>query len=150
MAETVEVLRLEREFDAGVREVFNAWTDPDVLRRWWSAGPQSKTPLAEVDLRPGGRYRLTMESDSGERFTVGGEYRTVDPPTLLVYTWAWELDAGGTGPESTVTVNFEPAGEGTRVVVEHAGLENEESRERHGAGWNGCLEQLTALYARTK
>jgi len=147
MPETAQVLRLERSFDAGVRDVFNAWTDPAVLKRWWSSGPQWTTPIADVDARPGGRYRLMMESESGERHTVVGEYRTVEPPSLLVYTWAWELDAGGIGPESTVTVAFEAEGDGTRVVIEHAGLPTDESRERHGVGWSGCLDQLAALYA---
>jgi uncharacterized protein YndB with AHSA1/START domain len=147
MPEATQILRLERSFDAQVQDVFNAWTDPAVLKRWWSGGPQWSTPVADVDAQPGGSYRLMMESESGERHTVVGQYRTVEPPTLLVYTWAWELDAGGTGPESTVTVAFEADGDATRVVVEHAGLPDEASRERHGVGWSTCLDQLTSLYA---
>ena len=51
---------MERRFDAAPEAVFDAWTNPEVLRRWWAAAPDWETPAAEVDLRPGGRYRLTM------------------------------------------------------------------------------------------
>jgi len=66
-------LRIERSFDATPEEVFDAWTSPEVLRRWWAAHPQGSTPVAEVDLRAGGRYRLSMESPDGTRHTVEAE-----------------------------------------------------------------------------
>ena len=65
-----------------------------VLRRWWAAGPDWGTPLAEVDLRPGGRYRLSMREPGGAVHTVGGEYLEVRRPERLVYTWAWEDEPG--------------------------------------------------------
>src|SRR3712207_302531 len=54
------VLRMTRRFDAPREQVFDAWTNPDVVRRWWSAFPNGDTPTAELDLREGGRYRLAM------------------------------------------------------------------------------------------
>src|SRR3954464_7200682 len=106
---------------ASRERVFDAWTDPELLRRWWAAGETWDTPLAEVDLRPGGRYRLSMhDPDSGNVHTVGGEYTEVTRPDRLVYTWAWEgeSDSG----ESLVTVEFVAAGGGTEVVLTHTGL----------------------------
>jgi uncharacterized protein YndB with AHSA1/START domain len=136
-------LRLERTFEATAEEVFDAWTNPEVLRRWWISEESWRTPIAEVDLREGGRYRLSMEDPStGESHTVLGEYQLVKRPELLVYSWCWELDAGGTGPVSTVTVEFHPEGERTTVVLIHQGLEDEESRARHGQGWSACLDSL--------
>ena len=58
-------LRVERTYDASPEEVFDAWTNPEVLRRWWAVHPEGTTPIAEVDLRVGGRYRLSMESPEG-------------------------------------------------------------------------------------
>ena len=95
-------LELSHRFAAPREKVFEAWTDPEVLRRWWAAAPTWDTPLAEVDLREGGSYRLSMRTDTGEVHTVRGEYTEVRPPERLAYTWAWEE-----GPE--------PVMEGTRT-----------------------------------
>jgi len=137
------ILRLERTFHAPPEAVFDAWTHPEVLRRWWAADPDWSTPVAEVDLRVGGRYRLSMHPpDGGAAHTVAGTYLEVRRPERLVYTWAWEQEDGEMGPQTTVTVRFcaEDA-ERTTVVIEHAGLSGE-SRERHGAGWSACLASL--------
>jgi uncharacterized protein YndB with AHSA1/START domain len=56
-------LHLRRTFQATPEEVFDAWTDPEVLRRWWAAQPTWTSPGCEVDLRVGGRYRLSMQDD---------------------------------------------------------------------------------------
>lgn len=136
-------LRLERAFDATPEEVFDAWTDPEVLRRWWVVDAAWRTPVAEVDLRPGGRYRLSMEDPaSGSVHTVGGEYLEVKRPERLVYTWQWEVPAGEVSHVSTVTVGFIGDGERTTLVLEHTGLESPESRDRHRHGWEACLESL--------
>lgn len=136
-------LRLERTFDAPAEDVFDAWTNPEVLRRWWAADPRWRTPVAEVDLRVGGAYRLSMEDpDAGTFHAVRGEYREVHRPERLVYSWSWEQDDGRTGHVSTVTVEFVEQDERTTVVLEHSGLESSRSRERHGRGWAACLELL--------
>ena len=135
-------LRLERTFDASAGEVFDAWTNPEVLRRWWVVDPSWRTSQAEVDLRVGGAYRLAMEDPaSGVNRIVCGEYREVARPRRLVYSWAWEED-GRTGHESTVTVEFRQEGEHTTVVLEHSDLDSQESRDRHVHGWEACLAML--------
>jgi uncharacterized protein YndB with AHSA1/START domain len=134
-------LRVEHTFDASPEQVFDAWTNPEVLRRWWSVGPGGSTPVVEVDLRPGGAYRLAME-DAEARHEVVGEYREVRRPERLVYTWAW-VEGGSAGHMSTVTVHFRADGEDrTTVVLEHSGLPDEASRERHGVGWRAVLDSL--------
>src|SRR5262249_60767935 len=60
------VLRLERTFNAPARAVFDAWTSAEVLRRWWPAGADWETPVAEVDVRVGGGLRRVMRSPDGE------------------------------------------------------------------------------------
>jgi uncharacterized protein YndB with AHSA1/START domain len=88
----VEIVRL---IDAPRDEVFHAWTDPEQLRLWWGPG-EFTCPEAEVDLRPGGRYRLVMQPTAAEPFVLGGSYREVAAPERLVYTWRRE-----TGPAPT-------------------------------------------------
>lgn len=140
----VAAFRLERTFAASPEEVFDAWTNPEVLERWWAARPTWSSPGCEVDLRVGGRYVLRMYDDeTGQLHAVGGEYREVVRPRRLVYTWCWEGDDGPhPGHVSLVTVEFRPADQGTIVALEHSGLASEESRTRHGEGWRGSLENL--------
>ncbi|MGD0197107.1 MAG: SRPBCC domain-containing protein [Solirubrobacteraceae bacterium] len=137
-------LRLERTFDASAPEVFDAWTNPLVLQRWWAAFPTWDSPGCEVDLRVGGRYRLQMRDPETERVhIVGGTYHEIDRPNRLVYSWCWEGDDGANpGHESLVTVHFAQTGERTTVVLEHTGLPSDESREQHGAGWLGTFDNL--------
>jgi uncharacterized protein YndB with AHSA1/START domain len=134
-------LRLQRTYDAPAEDVFDAWTNPEVLRRWWKANPAWITPVAEVDLRVGGRYRISMEDpESGKKYTAGGEYSEVSRPNRLVYSWQWEQENGELSHSSTVAVDFRGEGEQTTVVLEHTGLESLESRDSHGQGWEGVLE----------
>ena len=87
-------LELTHRFGAPRERVFEAWTNPDVLKRWWAAAATWETPLAEVDLREGGGYRLSMKTDEGDVHTVYGEYREIRPPERLSYTWSWEEGPG--------------------------------------------------------
>jgi uncharacterized protein YndB with AHSA1/START domain len=135
-------LHIERSYDASPEEVFDAWTNPELLRRWWKVDPAERTPVADVDLRVGGRYRLSMEHPDGTQHTVGGEYREVSRPTRLVYSWQWEQEDGQPAHVSTVTVEFHADGERTKVVLEHTGLASVESRDQHAHGWSACLEIL--------
>jgi uncharacterized protein YndB with AHSA1/START domain len=141
-------LRVERTYDATPEAVFDAWTSPEVLRRWWKADPAWTVPQIEVDLRVGGAYRFAMEDPaSGERHVVVGEYREVRRPERLVYTWAWEGTGPYAGHESLVTVEFRAAGARTTVVVEHVALRDETSRASHAHGWNAVLESLAGELA---
>jgi uncharacterized protein YndB with AHSA1/START domain len=135
-------LRLERTYDASPEEVFDAWTNPTVLKRWWAPGPEWESPNLEVDLRVGGQYRLaTRHPHSGEVFTVGGEYTEVERPSRLSYSWAWE-----NGPHadhvSTVTVEFRGGNGRTTVVLTHTRLESDRSYGFHAYGWTEVMESL--------
>ncbi len=138
------MLRVTRRFDAPRDRVFDAWTNPDVLRSWWAAGPDWKTPGVEVDARPGGRYRLTMQDPNGSAHTVVGEYKEITPPERLAYTWSWE----GGPPEmdgsadSLVVVEFLEDGDGTEVVLMHSGFANGEIRGEHEKGWTAVIGNL--------
>ena len=140
----VELLRLEHSFRATPEEVFDAWTNPAVLTRWWAMRPSQISPGCEVDLRVGGRYELRMQDrDTGDVVAVAGEYREVQRPHRLVFTWCWQGDGGlHPGHVSLVTVQFVPDGDRTTVVLEHSALASEESRAGHGAGWKGVLASL--------
>src|SRR5690349_11381306 len=110
-------LNLSRVLDAPRERVFRAWTDPRALAQWWGP-PGFACPLAQVDLRPGGAYRLSMQPPQGDIFYLGGIFREITPPARLVYTWRWEDDTEGTG-ETLVTVEFKDLGARTEVILTH-------------------------------
>lgn len=143
----MSVLRLTRRFEAPRERLFDAWTDPALLRRWWAALHGWDTSLAEVDLRPGGRYRLSMrDADADATYTVAGEYVEIHPPERLSYTWTWEgepeLMQGSEG--TLVVVDFLSEGNATEVVLTHTGFADDGIRDLHAGGWGGCLDNLEA------
>lgn len=147
------VLRMEQTFPAPREKVFAAWTHPEVLRRWWGAGPEWTSPWVEVDVRVGGRYRLAMSAPgSADTHVVAGEYLEVDPPGRLVYTWRWESPVAPGGDATTlVTVEFRDAGAaGTTVVLTHSGFSGASARDQHGVGWRACLVNLGSRVLRAE
>jgi uncharacterized protein YndB with AHSA1/START domain len=138
-------LELEHRYTAPREDVFEAWTNPEVLKRWWAAAPTWETPLAEVDAREGGSYRLSMRTDTGEVHTVRGEFKEVSPPERLAYTWSWEEgpEPAMAGSESSlVVVEFIVEGDGTLVKLTHSGFASDQIREMHAQGWQAVLANL--------
>ncbi|HEX2468613.1 MAG TPA: SRPBCC domain-containing protein [Solirubrobacterales bacterium] len=140
-------LRLERTFKAPAQAVFEAWTSADMLRRWWPAGSDWETPVAEVDVRVGGRLRLVMRSPDGEEFGGGGEYVELTPPERLVFTWRWDGHAGHEGVQLIeVELSQRPDGT-TTVVLTNRGLRDEGSKRSHRAGWEASFDNLDRVLA---
>jgi uncharacterized protein YndB with AHSA1/START domain len=136
------VLRIERTFDAPARAVFDAWMTPEVLRRWWPAGPGWETPVAEVDPRVGGALRLVMRNPEGEEFGGRGEYVEISPPRRFVFTWTWDEHELDNRPQ-LVEVDFHDRGDGTTtVVLTNRGIPDEESRRSHRDGWQASFDNL--------
>lgn len=135
---------VSRHIAAAREVVFRSWTDPVELMQWW--GPDGFTcPEAEVDLRPGGAYRLVMRPPTGDPVVVSGTYREVVAPSLLVYTWRWGDQAAVAENESLVTVEFRPTQAGTEVVVTHDRFPTGEETGPYSTGWDQGLDKLQAL-----
>jgi uncharacterized protein YndB with AHSA1/START domain len=138
-------LVIERVLPADRETVFRCWTDPDHLARWFGPTPDHSTPIAEIDLRVGGRYRIGMRKGTeAESHIVGGVYREIAPPAKLVFTWAWETSVQPSD-ETVVTIEFHEMGNQTRLVLIHERFPHVKMRDQHGEGWSGCLDRLTRL-----
>ena len=122
--------------------VFRAWTEAAELKRWFAAAEGFTTPLAEVDLRIGGRYRLGMQAPgSADVLVVSGEYQEIAAPERLRFTWRWD-GAAPDEPQTIVTVTFNPHPQGTELILTHERFSSSASRDQHEMGWLGCLNQL--------
>ncbi|HMF10008.1 MAG TPA: SRPBCC domain-containing protein [Thermoanaerobaculia bacterium] len=136
-------LVVTRTFDAPARLVFEAWTRPELFRKWWT--PKSMGMIlgsCEMDVRTGGRYRLVMTygASTGEFF---GRYLEVTPPSRLVWT---NEEGGDAGPVTTVT--FEEKG-GKTLLVMHELYPSKEALDAAGTGaadaMSETFEQLDEL-----
>ena len=136
-------LNLKRTFGAPRAKVFQAWTDPNVLKQWFRGMDDWTTPIHEIDLKVGGKYRLGMQPPDGDTpYVAYGTYREIQPPEKLVYTWSWE---GQDPMETLVTVEFRAVGDSTEVELTHERFPNAAERDKHNEGWVGCLDQLSKL-----
>jgi uncharacterized protein YndB with AHSA1/START domain len=136
------LLQVRRTLPAPREEVFRAWTDPDLVRQWFTPRGGS-SPSAEMDVRVGGRYRWAMKL-VGHVYYAFGEYIEVDPPRRLAFTFGWER-ALVKLTESLVTVEFSDLGEQTEVVITHEQVPGRGVRALHRAGWRNCLANLERL-----
>lgn len=134
-------LVLERRLAASPARVWQAWTEPEQLARWF--GPAEIERIEAVaDVRPGGQYDIVMHQGDGGRHRVGGTYIEVSPPTRLVFTWAWHSTPER---ESRVTVEFTAIAEGTALKLVHERFHDNETAQRHAEGWCSSLVKLAAL-----
>lgn len=142
-------LTITRIVPAAPESVWTAWTDAHRLCEWF--WPERFEAEADVDLRPGGTWRIGSELLG---MAATGEFIAVEPVERLQYTWRWEKENG----ETEVTVNFVPVkstrsrvadgGPRTRVVVIHAGFPTLDVAAEHERGWNDCLDRLPEAVSR--
>ena len=134
-------LTLKRRINAAPAKVYQAWTDPQKMMRWY-APANAETLAAETDVRVGGRFRVLMRTADGEEHDVSGVYREVVPDEKLVFTWQWRSK-----PEwgSLVTVTLKRDGDATILTLIHEQLPDEAERDGHRTGWTGAIEKLAGL-----
>ena len=140
-------LTINRTINAPREKVFEAWTDPEQLRRWWGVAEGWTAVIAEVDLRVGGTYRLGMlEPGKDHRYVAAGVYREILPPEKLVFTFAWERTPHDTSDwipsETLVSIEFLDRGDSTELVLTHDQFPDENMKNEHNEGWNGVLASL--------
>ncbi len=117
---------ITRVFDAPRRLVFEAWTKPKHLLRWWGLRSSTMT-VCEIDLRVGGKWRYVTRAANGQDFAFSGEYRDITPPERLVYTEEYEAMPGHS---HIITVTFSEEN-GKTTLTSHSLYLNAEDRNGH-------------------
>lgn len=138
------VVRIERTFDASAEDVFDAWTSPEVMRRWLHCAADWQTPEAEVDLRVGGKVRVMMRRPDGTEAHLEGQYTLIDRPRRLVMNWTFDDDPSN---EQVIELSFTESEGSTRVLLVNSGISTDARRDGQDWGWRGCLDQLERLLA---
>jgi uncharacterized protein YndB with AHSA1/START domain len=138
------VMRIEREYAASAEEVFDAWTSPEVMRRWLHPGADWNTPVAEADLRVGGEIRVVMRRPDGTGGESRGRYVSIERPHRLVMTWTFDDEPTN---EQLIELSFSESEGTTTVLMVNSGISTDGRRQRQEEGWRGCLERLAELLA---
>lgn len=140
-------IMITRQFDAPRHLVYRAWTTPELVRRWW-AGDRGKVTSAEVDLRPGGRWRYVMTANGGFEVAFHGEYREIVPDQRIVSTEVFEgmPDAAAV---STATFAEQDGRTTLTILVEHTSQEHRDMHLNSGMeeGMNESLDHLEQVAA---
>lgn len=136
-------LQMRRVLRAPPSIVFRALTEPAELAKWW--GPTGfTTPNVESDLRVGGRYRIAMQPPEGELFYLTGEFREIDAPARLEYTFRWE-DPTPDDRETVVTLSLRELDDGTELDFAQGTFATRERRALHDQGWSESFDKLEKL-----
>jgi uncharacterized protein YndB with AHSA1/START domain len=133
-----EAIVQEIAIRGSAERVFDALTSPEELVKWWGVTGKFQLTGMESDLRPGGRWRFLVSARGGTN-VVSGEYRVIERPRLLVYTWVREEDAAQTVVQWELEENLGV----THVRVTHSGLATESLRARND-GWPMIVGLLQA------
>jgi uncharacterized protein YndB with AHSA1/START domain len=133
-------LTITRRLSASPPKVYAAWTQAENLIQWFAAQAKPGSVKADLDVRVGGRYRISFTNqDNDEYHEVGGLYREVVPDTRLQFTWAWHSTPER---ESLVTIEFKPDAGGTLMIFQQEQFADQVARDNHERGWNKFFDVL--------
>ncbi|HET9119530.1 MAG TPA: SRPBCC domain-containing protein [Solirubrobacterales bacterium] len=136
-------LRINRVLPAPRTEIWTAMTDPAQVRRWW--GPKGfSVPTLEFEPAVGKSLRITMQPPEGDVFHLDGEFREVDPPSLLAFTFRWDPPEPD-DRETVVTLSVRDRGPRTEVDLEQGGFATQKRLTLHDDGWSESFEKLEEL-----
>jgi uncharacterized protein YndB with AHSA1/START domain len=124
--------------------VFDAWTSPEVMRRWFHCAHDWETPVAEVDLRVGGKVRVVMRRPDGSEAGGSGEYTLIDRPHRLAMTWAFDDEPAN---RQVIELTFSESDGATTVAMVNSRISTERRRDAQHVGWDGCFDELNRVLA---
>jgi uncharacterized protein YndB with AHSA1/START domain len=137
------VLHMERVLPARREEVYRALVDPQELARWW--GPEGyMVRNIEFEPRVGGDYWIEMQPPEGDPFHLRGEFREVDPPSGLAFTFNWD-PPDPDDRETLAELSLEDRGDQTAVSFTQGEFTTEARRALHDGGWSDSFDKLERL-----
>ena len=138
-------LRLKRELPFPRSVVYGAVTEPARLARWW--GPRGfSVPAVEFDPRPGAGYRIAMQPPDGDPFVLSGEFREVDPPSRLAFTFRWD-PPDPDDRETIAALSFIESAQGTELQLVQGEFATQGRLALHEDGWTESFDRLEQLLA---
>lgn len=144
-----ETVRLQHLYEAIPEQVFDAWSDPEVLGKWF--GPHSHNcKVEEFDFTEGGQYQIRMipvgedadcAGDTTQDSVCAGQFVEIIPNERIVMTFDW-IENGAPMGDTLLTIELRPVGTKTELSLTHERLPDKQLRDAHESGWQGSLECL--------
>ncbi len=131
-------LKISHDFSQSPEKVWQAWTDPNIVKSWFGSDPNGIVLDASLDVRPSGKFEVTFQNADGTQFTCTGEYKEIEPYRKLVFSWGWKDRADIL---ELVSIVFQAEQNGTTMLFEHANID---PATTHGYenGWKSTFEKL--------
>ena len=142
---TDDQILITREFDAPRHLVYQAWTTPELVKRWFG-GSHGEVTSAEIDLRVGGTWRYVMAGGDGPDFGFHGQYREIVPNERIVSTEVYE-GAPEAEAVNTLTLTEHDGRTTMTVLIQHQSQANRDGHINAGmeTGMNAALDKLEAV-----
>lgn len=141
-------LELKKVIRASRNKVFEAWTQPEMIKRWMAPGTSTLASV-QTEFKVGGAYRIEMRGEMGGRdydVIVHGVYTKIVPSEFLAFTWIYEDPERQVSVGSTlVSVALRDVEGGTELTLTHEKFASRERRDGHHFGWLDSLAKLAAL-----
>ncbi|MDX1695435.1 MAG: SRPBCC domain-containing protein [Ketobacteraceae bacterium] len=141
MAGDLKTVRIEKRFAAAPEALYQAWLDPDKVRRWLAPGVMK---VSDLDIEPlqGGKYCLKMRDTSGAEVEVDARVEALEPGSRIELQWQWK---GLSGPGRVVIDLARVSDTETRLRLAHGIFETMDETQNHENGWNACLDKLVRV-----
>ena len=137
-SQTNSAIRISRYFSESPQEVWQAWTDPKLVKSWFGSDPHGTVLDASLDVRAGGTFEVTFRNSDGTQFTCTGVYKEIEEDQRLVFTWTWK-----DRPEVSelVTLVFQAESNGTWMIFEHSNIDGG-TKHDYETGWKSTFDKL--------
>jgi len=137
-SQTNSSIKISRYFSASPQEVWQAWTDPMLVKSWFGSDPQGTVLDASLDVRLGGTFEVTFRNSDDTQFTCTGIYQEIEKDQRLVFTWTWKER-----PEvrELVTLIIQAEQNDTLMIFKHANIDAGTTHD-YETGWNSTFDKL--------
>lgn len=131
-------IKIERRFSATPQKVWQAWTDPQIVKLWFGSDPNGTVSDAALDVRLGGSFAVTFANSNGDEYTAQGIYQEVELDKKLTFTWGWKNQPH---IKESVLVQFQAEGNGSLMTFEHLDIDANTSHN-YEIGWRTTFDKL--------
>jgi len=138
-----DTILIESTLNAPIEKVWNAWTEPSLVSKWFGSDPNGEVLKARTDVRVGGDFEITFRDSTGTEHTCSGVYEAVQPYNKLIFTWAWKSEPV---VESLVTVLLRTENGITLMQFEHTNV-GHASAHNYEQGWKDTFVKLERALA---
>ena len=136
-----ESVFIETTIHEAVEKVWEAWTEPDIIMKWFGSDPNGEVLSAKLDVRPSGSFEVTFKDSDQTRHTCGGIYNEIKKPSKLTFTWHWKSEPG---VESFIVLLLTSEGTSTKMQFEHKNV-GSGSKHNYLKGWQRTFLKLERL-----